>query len=57
MEEINKHLYEGKFLFKTSTNSTVRTFCSNPGGHVVMENYEGVVMLMVTHIATHLFQG
>ena len=43
MEEINENLYEGKFLFKTSTGSTVRTFCSNPGGHVVMENYEGVV--------------
>lgn len=43
MEEINKNLYEGKFLFKTSTGSTVRTFCSNPGGHVVMENYQGVV--------------
>lgn len=43
MEEINKHLYEGKFLFKASSGSVVRTFCSNPGGHVVMENYEGVV--------------
>ena len=43
MEEINKNLYEGKFLFKASTGSTVRTFCSNPGGHVVMENYQGVV--------------
>ena len=43
MEEINTHLYEGKFLFKTSTGNTVRTFCSNPGGHVVCENYEGVV--------------
>lgn len=43
MEEINENLYEGKFLFKTSTGNTVRTFCSNPGGHVVMENYEGVV--------------
>lgn len=43
MEEINENLYEGKFLFKTSTGSTVRTFCSNPGGHVVMENYQGVV--------------
>lgn len=43
MEEINENLYEGKFIFKTSTGSTVRTFCSNPGGHVVMENYEGVV--------------
>lgn len=43
MEEINTHLYEGKFVYKTSTGNTVRTFCSNPGGHVVMENYEGVV--------------
>ena len=43
MEEINKNLYEGKFLFKASTGSTVRTFCSNPGGHVVVENYEGVM--------------
>ena len=43
MEEINNNLYEGKFIYKTSLGSTVRTFCSNPGGHVVMENYEGVV--------------
>ena len=43
MEEINNNLYEGKFLYKTSSGSVVRTFCSNPGGHVVMENYEGVV--------------
>ncbi|NLB48931.1 MAG: NAD(P)/FAD-dependent oxidoreductase [Erysipelotrichia bacterium] len=43
MEEINHNLYEGKFLYKTSTNSMVRTFCSNPGGHVVIENYQGVV--------------
>ena len=43
MEEINENLYEGKFLYKTSVGSTVRTFCSNPGGHVVMENYSGVV--------------
>ena len=43
MEEINNNLYEGKFLYKTSVGSTVRTFCSNPGGHVVMENYQGVI--------------
>ena len=43
MEEINNSLYEGKFIYRASTGSTVRTFCSNPGGHVVMENYEGVV--------------
>lgn len=43
MDEINRHLYEGKFLYITSLGSMVRTFCSNPSGHVVMENYEGVV--------------
>ena len=43
MEEINENLYEGKFIYKTSVGSTVRTFCSNPGGHVVVENYEGVM--------------
>ncbi|MBQ7242751.1 MAG: NAD(P)/FAD-dependent oxidoreductase [Bacilli bacterium] len=43
MEEINDNLYEGKFLYQTKSGNTVRTFCSNPGGHVVVENYEGVV--------------
>ena len=43
MEEVNNALYEGKFLYKTSVGSMVRTFCSNPSGHVVVENYEGVV--------------
>lgn len=43
MEEINENLYEGKFLYRTSTGNTVRTFCSNPGGFVVMENYNGVI--------------
>ncbi|MCQ2814908.1 MAG: NAD(P)/FAD-dependent oxidoreductase [Bacilli bacterium] len=43
MDEINKNLYEGKFIYRTSTGNTVRTFCSNPGGHVVVENYGGVI--------------
>lgn len=43
MDEINRNLYEGKFVYKTSNGSKVRTFCSNPGGHVVMENYNGVI--------------
>ena len=43
MEEVNKALYEGKFIYKTSVGSIVRTFCSNPSGHVVVENYEGIV--------------
>lgn len=44
MEEINANLYEGKFKFNTSVGTTVRTFCSNPSGHVVIENQNGVVL-------------
>ncbi len=44
MEEINAHLYEGKFIFRTSVGTTVRTFCSNPSGHVVIENHSGVML-------------
>ncbi|MDG5788653.1 NAD(P)/FAD-dependent oxidoreductase [Evansella sp. AB-P1] len=43
MEEINKHLYEAKFVFNTSVGTKVRTFCSNPSGHVVVENHSGVM--------------
>jgi HI0933 family protein len=42
MSEINQNLYEGKFIFNTSVGTTVRTFCSNPSGHVVIENHHGV---------------
>lgn len=44
MEEINTHLYEGKFIFRTSVGTTVRTFCSNPSGHVVIENHSGTMV-------------
>lgn len=44
MDEINKTLYEGKFIFNTSVGTTVRTFCSNPSGHVVVENHHGVMV-------------
>lgn len=44
MDEINKHLYEGKFIFRTSVGTTVRTFCSNPSGHVVIENHSGTII-------------
>jgi uncharacterized protein len=43
MREINQHLYEGKFVFNTSVGTRVRTFCSNPSGHVVVENHSGVM--------------
>ncbi|MDD3999310.1 MAG: FAD-dependent oxidoreductase, partial [Bacilli bacterium] len=44
MEDINKHLYEGKFIYNTSVGTTVRTFCSNPSGYVVVENQDGVIL-------------
>ncbi len=44
MEEINENLYEGKFLYRTSVGTTVRSFCSNPSGHVVIENHTGVML-------------
>lgn len=44
MEEINRKLYEGKFIYNTSVGTQVRTFCSNPSGHVVVENHNGVTL-------------
>lgn len=44
MEEINKNLYEGKFIYRTSVGTVVRTFCSNPSGHVVVENHSGTML-------------
>lgn len=44
MEEINEHLYEGKFTYNTSVGTRVRTFCSNPSGHVVVENHSGIML-------------
>jgi FAD dependent oxidoreductase len=44
MDDINKYLYEGKFIFNTSVGTTVRTFCSNPSGHVVIENHNGIML-------------
>lgn len=44
MEEINKNLYEGKFVYNTTVGTKVRTFCSNPSGHVVIENHSGTML-------------
>lgn len=44
MDEINRNLYEGKFLYSTSVGTIVRTFCSNPSGHVVVENHSGTML-------------
>ncbi len=44
MDDINKYLYEGKFIYNTDEGTQVRTFCSNPSGHVVVENNNGVIV-------------
>ena len=44
MQEINENLYEGKFVYYTSNGVKVRTFCSNPSGHVVLENDHLVIL-------------
>lgn len=44
MEEIKNNLYEGKFIYNTSVGTKVRTFCSNPSGHVVIENHSGTML-------------
>lgn len=44
MDDINKYLYEGKFIYTTSLGTQVRTFCSNPSGHVVIENHNGIMV-------------
>lgn len=44
MDDINRCLYEGKFVFNTSVGTQVRTFCSNPSGHVVIENHNGIMV-------------
>ena len=44
MADINEHLYEAKLIYNTPThNNTVRTFCSNPSGRVVIENHSGIM--------------
>jgi uncharacterized FAD-dependent dehydrogenase len=40
---ITDKLYEFKIINYSSTDNKVRTFCVNPGGYVVQENYDKVV--------------
>lgn len=43
MEELTSKLYEVKLLYNAPTyGDDVRTFCMNPSGEVVCENYEGI---------------
>lgn len=50
MEEINKYLYEGKFIgYPAPFRDKVRTFCQNPGGFVTQENYDNDLALVNGH--------
>ena len=50
MKDINKLLYEGKFIARTSTyGDRVRTFCQNPSGFVSAEVYENNLTLVNGH--------
>lgn len=50
MQEINDTLYEGKLVYYTPTfDDTVRTFCSNPGGVVSTEYYDGELAVVNGH--------
>ncbi len=40
VEKINREMYEFKLKYKSKTGYYVRTFCNNPSGFVVNENYE-----------------
>lgn len=40
VDELNKEMYEFKIRYKSKTGYMVRTFCNNPSGYVVTENYE-----------------
>jgi len=43
MEPITSRLYESKLIYHTPTfGDEVRTFCMNPNGEVVNENYNGI---------------
>ncbi|MBR6779045.1 MAG: NAD(P)/FAD-dependent oxidoreductase [Clostridia bacterium] len=50
MEKVNKLLYEGKFIARTSTyGDKVRTFCQNPSGFVSAEVYKDSLTLVNGH--------
>ena len=40
VDELNKEMYEFKIRYKSKTGYSVRTFCNNPSGYVVTENYD-----------------
>lgn len=55
MEEINKALYEGKFIgYPKPFKNKVRTFCQNPGGWVSQERYDEGLSTVNGHSYKHI---
>lgn len=49
MQELNDAMYEAKLVLHTPTfDDKVRTFCTNPGGEVTIEHYNGEPNPLVT---------
>ncbi len=50
MDEVNELLYESKLIgYPLPFKNKVRTFCQNPGGYVVQENYDEGLALVNGH--------
>ncbi len=50
MRELNEAMYETKLIYYTPTfDDKVRTFCTNPGGEVVTEYYDGHLAVVNGH--------
>lgn len=50
MEELNEAMYESKLIYYTPTfDDKVRTFCTNPGGEVSTEYYDGNLAVVNGH--------
>lgn len=43
VQDLNREMYEFKVKYKSKTGYVVRTFCNNPSGYVVCENYDDFV--------------
>jgi len=43
VDDLNKEMYEFKVQLRTASGYSVRTFCNNPSGYVVTEEYEDFI--------------
>lgn len=48
-DKITDNLYDFKIIYNSSTGNKCRTFCVNPGGQVVRENYDGDIACVNGH--------